>query len=179
MQMRSPACFYWIVLPMLLSFFLSPVFAQTIKGKVFDSHTGEPLIGANVLLDHTRYATLVQLDGTFTFRHLSPGKYTVVVSTIGYVSSKPVEVETGGRDQELSIALQPSAITMQEVQVSTLGGAGSDSRARRLEQNAAMVENLLSARTIELSPDITVANAIQRVSGVTRPMAPPKSPCPA
>jgi outer membrane receptor protein involved in Fe transport len=36
-----------------------------------------------------------------------------------------------------------------------------------LEQNANVVENLLSARTIELSPDITVANAMQRVSGVT------------
>jgi outer membrane receptor protein involved in Fe transport len=167
MQLRTHACLTRIVLPILLSFFLSPVFAQTIRGKVFDSHTGEPLIGANVTLQHTQYTTSVQLDGSFTFKHVAPGKYTLVVSTIGYQPSKPVDVEAGGRDQEISISMQSSAVTMQEVQVSTLGGGGSDNHARRLEQNAAMVENLLSARTIELSPDITVANALQRVSGVT------------
>ena len=165
--MQLKACLTRIVLPILLSFLLSPVFAQTIRGKVFDSHTGEPLIGANVTLEHTKYTTSVQLDGSFTFKHVAPGKYTLVVSTIGYLPSKPLEVEAGASDQPLSISMQTSAVTMQEVQVSTLGGNGSDNHARRLEQYAPMVENLLSARTIELSPDITVANAMQRVSGVT------------
>ncbi len=167
MQLRTQACLTRIVLPILLSFLLSPVFAQTIRGKVFDSHTGEPLIGANVTLEHTKYTTSVLLDGSFTFKHVAPGKYTLVVSTIGYLPSKPLEVEAGASDQTLSIAMQTSAVTMQEVQVSTLGGGGSDNHARRLEQYAPMVENLLSARAIELSPDITVANAMQRVSGVT------------
>ncbi len=167
MQLRTQACLTRIVLPILLSFMLSPVFAQTIRGRVFDSQTGEPLIGANVMLQPSHLTTSVQLDGSFIFKHVPPGKYTLVVSTIGYVSSKPLELEAGNRDQILSISMQTSAITMQEVQVSTLGGNGSDNHARRLEQNAAMVENLLSARTIELSPDITVANAMQRVSGVT------------
>jgi outer membrane receptor protein involved in Fe transport len=146
-----------------------PAFAQTIRGKVFDSHTGEPLVGANVTLQQTHYTTNVQLDGSFTFKHVPAGKYGLVVSTIGYLPSKPVIVEsTNGHDvTDLSIAMTQTSMTMQEVQVTTAGGAGSDNHARRLEQNAVMVENLLSARTIELSPDITVANAIQRVSGVT------------
>jgi hypothetical protein len=165
--MHLNACLTRIGLPILLSFMLSPVFAQTIRGKVFDSHTGEPLIGANVSLEHTKYTTTVQLDGSFLFKHVAPGKYTLVVSTIGYLPSQPMEIEAGASDQPLSIGMQTSAVTMQEVQVSSLGGGGSDNHARRLEQNAAVVENLLSARTIELSPDITVANALQRVSGVT------------
>ncbi|HEY4286546.1 MAG TPA: TonB-dependent receptor [Puia sp.] len=165
MLKRIQTCSYRIIVPILLSFFLSPVIAQTIRGKVFDSRTGEALIGADVTLQHTRYTTSVQLDGSFVFKHLPTGKYTVIVSTFGYQTSKPMEAETGG--PELAISMQPSAITMQEVQVSTLGGGGSDGHARRLELNANVVENLLSARTIELSPDITVANAIQRVSGVT------------
>ena len=169
MQMRSKACAYRVLLSFLLLMLIAPAFAQTIKGKVFDSHTGEPLVGANVLLQQTHYTTTVQLDGSFTFKHIPAGKYSLIVSTVGYLSSKSIEVETtGGRDNiDLSIAMTQTAITMQEVQVTTAGGAGSDNHARRLEQNAVMVENLLSARTIELSPDITVANAIQRVSGVT------------
>jgi len=169
MQMRSKACAYRVLLSFLLLLVIVPAFAQTIKGKVFDSHTGEPLVGANVVLQQTHYTTTVQLDGSFTFKHIPAGKYALVVSTIGYLPSKPVEVATtDGRDiTDLSFAMTPTATTMQEVQVTTAGGAGSDNHARRLEQNAVMVENLLSARTIELSPDITVANAIQRVSGVT------------
>ena len=165
MQMRSKTCAYRVLFCFLLLFVIVPAFAQTIRGKVFDSHTSEPLVGANVTLQQTHYTTTVQLDGSFTFKHVPAGKYRVVVSTIGYLSSKPVEVEVDG--SELSIAMTQTSTTMQEVQVTTAGGAGSDNHARRLEQNAVMVENLLSARTIELSPDITVANAIQRVSGVT------------
>jgi TonB-dependent receptor len=55
--------------------------------------------------------------------------------------------------------------TLEEVEVSALG-AGGDVHARRLEQRSDMVQNILSSRTIEISPDITVANALQRVSGV-------------
>src|ERR1700722_7800676 len=165
MQMRSKTCAYRVLFSFLLLFVIVPAFAQTIRGKVFDSHTGEPLVGANVTLQQTHYTTTVQLDGSFTFKHIPTGKYSVVVSTIGYLSSKPVEVEAGGT--ELSIAMTQTSTTMQEVEVTTAGGAGSDNHARRLEQNAVMVQNIMSARTIELSPDITVANAIQRVSGVT------------
>ncbi|HXD79864.1 MAG TPA: TonB-dependent receptor, partial [Puia sp.] len=56
---------------------------------------------------------------------------------------------------------------LQEVQVSTLAGGGTDNGARRLEQRADIVQNLLSSRSIELSPDVTVGNAMQRISGVT------------
>jgi outer membrane receptor protein involved in Fe transport len=165
--MQLNACLSRIVLPILLSFFLSPLFAQSIRGKVIDSHTGEPLIGANVTLEPAHLSTSVKLDGSFEFKHVPAGKYVLLVSTIGYERSKPIDVEAGGASHEVFVSMQPTAITMAEVQVSTLGGAGSDGHARRLEQNANVVENLLSARTIELSPDITVANAMQRVSGVT------------
>ena len=50
-------------------------FAGTIKGKIQDSRTGEPMTGATVVLAHTHYTTTVQLDGTFTFRHIPAGKY--------------------------------------------------------------------------------------------------------
>ena len=55
-------------------------FAGTIKGKIRDSKTGEPMTGATVTLEHTHYTTTVQLDGTFAFRHIPVGKYELVVS---------------------------------------------------------------------------------------------------
>lgn len=43
----------------------------------------------------------------------------------------------------------------------------SDRTVRNIEKNSDMVQNILSEKTIQLLPDVTVANALQRVSGVT------------
>ncbi|HXB34738.1 MAG TPA: DUF2012 domain-containing protein, partial [Puia sp.] len=143
-------------------------FAGTIKGKIRDSKTGEPMTGATVILEHTHYTTTVELDGSFTFRHIPAGKYQILVSSVGYTKSEeiPVEVATDNDVKEVSITMTPSTSIMEEALVTT-GDGGSDRGARRLEARADMVQNVMSARTIELSPDITVANAVQRISGVT------------
>ncbi|HTJ12584.1 MAG TPA: TonB-dependent receptor [Dinghuibacter sp.] len=154
-----------IVLSLFVVSCVAAAQAQTLRGKVFDSNTGEPLTGATVVLEHTHYTTTVQLDGAFVFRHLPSGKYIIDVTTVGYQHSKPQEVELTA-DVTVNIGMTPSAITLQETTIVGSAG-GSDHVARRLEQRSDMVQNILSARTIELSPDITVANAIQRVSGVT------------
>jgi len=143
-------------------------YAGTIKGKIRDTKTGEPMTGATVRLEHTRYTTTVELDGTFTFRHIPAGKYEVIATTVGYDGSKEYEVVLSSDNdvKEIGIEMSPVSSTLQEVQVTTLSG-GSDRGARRLEQRADIVQNLLSARSIELSPDVTVGNAMARVSGVT------------
>lgn len=143
-------------------------FAGTIKGKIRDSKTGEPMTGATVILEHTHYTTAVELDGSFSFRHIPAGNYQIVVSSVGYTRSAGINVELTSNNDEKTVAIDmtPASSTLEEVQVSTLAGGGTDKGARRLEQRANMVQNIMSARTIELSPDITVANAIQRVSGV-------------
>jgi TonB-dependent receptor len=143
-------------------------YAGTIKGKIRDSKTGEPMTGATVILEHTRFSTIVLLDGTFTLRHIPTGKYQILVSTIGYQTSKELDVELNAENdiKDVAIDLSPTTITLEETTVVGAAG-GSDQTARRIELRSDMVQNIMSARTIELSPDITVANAIQRVSGVT------------
>jgi TonB-dependent receptor len=141
--------------------------AGTIKGKVRDSRSGEAMTGATVTLEPGHHLIAVQLDGKFTFRNIHPGSYRVIATTVGYQPSKEfsVDLTTDGDTKEVDIDMAQSSADLEEVQVSALG-AGGDVHARRLEQRSDMVQNILSARTIEISPDITVANALQRVSGV-------------
>ena len=143
-------------------------FAGTIKGKIRDSKTGEPMTGATVILEHTHYTTTVQLDGSFTFRHIPAGRYEILVTSVGYSNAHDINVAliTDNDEKSLAIEMSPISSTLEEVQVSTLGG-GTDHGARRLEERADIVQNLMSARSIELSPDVTVGNAMQRISGVT------------
>ncbi len=141
--------------------------AQTIKGRVADAITGEPLVGASVKLDGTKFTTLVKLDGSFSFTKIPAGTYTVIVSYAGY--KKPATENTitvtDNQTKTVAISLEPVAMQLESVTISS--GLGSEKGARRLEKLADPVINVLSAKTLQLLPDITVANAMQRVSGVT------------
>ncbi|MFX5789455.1 hypothetical protein ABTE25_20385, partial [Acinetobacter baumannii] len=66
----------------------------------------------------------------------------------------------------VAIRLEPSVKDIQSVVVSSVG-AGGEKNIRLLEKNASQVLNIVSAKNIQLLPDITVANVLQRVSGVT------------
>jgi outer membrane receptor protein involved in Fe transport len=156
-------------LVLLLFFGLSSTIskAQTIKGKVTDLSTNEPLVGATVKLEGTKYITFVKLDGTFSFNKISKGNYNVSASYRGYKNNAN-EVAIIVADTEakiVNIGLEPESTQLNDVVISS--DKGGDKGARHLEKNADHLVNVLSAKTIQLLPDITVANALQRVSGVT------------
>src|SRR5687768_15481259 len=65
-------------------------FAQTgsITGTVIDSANGGPLIGATAVIEGTTKGAFADLDGKFLITNVSPGKYTIQVSLIGYNTVK-------------------------------------------------------------------------------------------
>ena len=141
-------------------------FAQEIKGKVIDAVTKEPMVGATILLKETGKRQVVQLDGYFSFKSLKPGEYHLECSFVSY-TAKPAEVEVAANKiAAISIIMEPVTRQLNDVTV-TDNQASTDARARTLEKNASQVVNIVSAKNIELSPDVTVANVMQRVSGVT------------
>ena len=61
--------------------------AQTsISGQVLDAKTGEPLIGATVLLHELDNGTITDIEGKFLFDELKPANYHLHISFIGYVA---------------------------------------------------------------------------------------------
>lgn len=145
-------------------------YSQNIKGKVLDVATSEPLVGATISLEGngTPKKELVKLDGTFLFKNLTAGKYSVKVDYVGYASVQPYTVLVGsGQVKPITILMKETSTSLNEVTVSADTYGSNDKTARRLERTAEPVMNILSSKTIQLLPDITVANALQRVSGVT------------
>ncbi|MEI7964784.1 MAG: TonB-dependent receptor [Chitinophagaceae bacterium] len=153
---------------MLLSFSVLTSNSQTIKGKVFDASTGEPLVGATVKLTGTKYSTLVRLDGSYSFSKIPAGTYKQTITYTGYKEFESAnEIVVGANETKIiNINLQPTATELQSVTI-TSNGSDRDGAVRRLEKIADPILNVLSAKTLQLLPDITVANAMQRVSGVT------------
>jgi hypothetical protein len=139
-------------------------FCQTLKGKVCDSASGEPLVGANVLVKETGQRVFVELDGYFRVKELKTGSYTLVITYTGYVmKEESVHISATGT-QILVINLPAETKALHEVSVT---GEKRENSARRLEKNAPQLVNIVSARAIELSPDIAVGNVVQRISGVS------------
>jgi len=71
----------------LFLLFQISVFAGTtgkLAGTIKDAQTGEPLIGANVMIEGTTFGAATNVNGEFVILNIPPGRYNVRISYIGY-----------------------------------------------------------------------------------------------
>ncbi|HEX7356923.1 MAG TPA: TonB-dependent receptor [Ignavibacteriaceae bacterium] len=64
-----------------------PLFAGTtgkISGYVTDQETGEPIVGANVIIEGTYLGASADLEGYYSISNIPPGEYRVIFSAVGY-----------------------------------------------------------------------------------------------
>lgn len=61
-------------------------FAQQtgIKGHIYDSQSGQPVIYANIHLLGTKYGGITDLDGYYAITNIPAGEYTIQVTYLGY-----------------------------------------------------------------------------------------------
>ena len=140
-----------------------------IEGSVRDANTKEYLIGAIVYLKDTKLNAASNLEGKYKIKNITPGKYILVCKYVGYkIKEQELTVSEGVKELKVNIFIEPISTELNEVSViDTTINKESDLFARKLEINAPSVINSISAKTIQLSPDLTVANVLQRVSGVS------------
>lgn len=138
--------------------------AMNLKGKIKDAKTGEEIIGASVVVkEEPSKGAVTGLDGSFSLSVNRP-TFTIICTYIGY---KNYEMKVTSKDTEIEIPLASDDVMLGEVTVVATNPGRSEAGARAIERKAMNVVNVMSAKAIELSPDITVANVIQRMSGVT------------
>jgi uncharacterized membrane protein YccF (DUF307 family) len=69
----------------------------TIKGKILDKITGDPLIGANVVVMNTSLGGAANIDGIVTIYGVPTGERTLKISYVGYLPiTEQVIVPEGG-----------------------------------------------------------------------------------
>jgi outer membrane cobalamin receptor len=57
---------------------------SSIKGIVIDTDSGNPLSGAHIIVDGTKYGAISDYQGFYSITGIPPGEYTIKVSYIGY-----------------------------------------------------------------------------------------------
>ena len=134
--------------------FTSFVFAQsTIEGTVSDG-SGNPLVGANVIVEGTSLGAATDLNGVYMI-NVPEGNFRVVViaSYIGYKSSSSsVDVPVGG-SVNLSFSLAIDPIGLKGVSVTALGFT-----ANRDEQGSSSVS--VAAADMNRSGESLMANSL-------------------
>jgi hypothetical protein len=104
----------FFVLLNLLIFCTLSAQKYTISGYVKDAQTGESAIGANVYIAELMQGTTTNTYGYYAL-HLPKGKYTLVVSYLGYKEyKKPINLTD---NVKINVNLEPISYTAQTVEI--------------------------------------------------------------
>ncbi len=166
MKGSFPYRFLFVSLILLLG--CLQLFAQqsgTIRGKVLDQSTGDPLIGANVVVLGTSLGAATDINGDFSLTYVPSGKQTLRVSYIGY---EPITVEVvveGGRTLQQEFRLVPQAIMGEEIVVTAQARGQQAAINQQLTANT--IKNVVAAEKIRELPDESAAAALSRLPGVS------------
>ncbi len=151
----------------LLALWASSAFADNpIRGFVVDSTSAEPLPSANVLVKGTSRGASTNLDGYFVIDHMEAGRYTLVVTYLGYHNSQ-VQVEVTDRlSNPLRIGLLPEAMALEEVVV-TLTQEDEQAEVRLSPRVSTVPLTSTALRAIPtLGAEMDVMRSLQTIPGV-------------
>lgn len=87
-----------------------------IAGTVIDKNTGEPLVGANVMIKGTNLGASTDMEGAYYILQVPPGTYSVEFEYIGYrkVAIKNVRVQSD-LTVHLNVKMKPEALETKEI----------------------------------------------------------------
>ena len=147
------------LLVLALAFYatISLIAQTTISGVINDAELGDPLIGANIIIEGTSIGTSTDLDGAFSITSAEPLPWTLEISYTGF-STQTIQITDN--QSNLTIALEPSALIGQEVVVSA-------SRRREKVQEAPASISVFNARKLEASPNDNPVRNLISAPGVT------------
>ncbi|HEY1200228.1 MAG TPA: TonB-dependent receptor, partial [Niastella sp.] len=107
------------------------------------------------------------LNGTYYVKSLPTGDYAIRVNYVGYKQFEGTYTVTTQQQQIFSITLEPNKNDLTEIIVAGKHDKGSDAYALLAGRRADLIQNAVSSKAIEISPDLSVANVTQRVSGIS------------
>lgn len=129
-----------------------------VEGIIQDAETGEPLIGANIVVTNTYYGSTTDADGYYVILNIPAGTYTVEVHYIGYTIRRYVDlVVSPDRTTTLNSELKPEVIEGETVVVVA--------EKPIIKRGVTGAEVELSSEDIKRKPVTTFTGVIQQQAG--------------
>jgi len=95
-------------------------FAQkgSIKGRIFDAKTNQPIEFASVLIQGTNISSTSDLDGNYVFTGVEPGFKHLLVTLVGFQTTVSSEFQVQGNQTTfIDVPVQESTVQLKEVTV--------------------------------------------------------------
>jgi len=159
------------IFSIILFFALQSVFAQntgTIKGNVKDDAANEAIIGATVLLKGTSFGGATDVEGNFQITNIPEGKYTLVITSVGYETKEVenIEVQTG-KIVLINTSLYPEKDDIAAVEVVARKETGTTIAIIAEIKEAEQVAVGIGSEQIQKSQDRDAAQVLRRIPGVS------------
>lgn len=126
----------------------------TIKGRVLNSETGEPVVGVNIRVDHSLQGGTTNAKGEFIIKGLPDGKQTLQVSHLNY---EPQRYSTSKSVNDVVIRMTESHNNLNQVVVT---GTGTH---RRMVDSPIPV-NVLTAKDIKEANVTNLEEALTKLT---------------
>ncbi len=147
-----------------LSFSLSAQEAE-VSGYVLDTE-GDTLIGASVRVIGSVIGDVSDLEGRYRIA-VPPGRIRLQATYIGYENFDTVlQISRTDREIEVNLVMGQTYVTTGEVIVYGRRASGQ-AQALRVQQSAIAAQTIIHAELFNKYPDITLAETVQRMPGVT------------
>lgn len=120
--------------------------------------SGEPAIALTIKLQNTSFAAISNNSGDFTIKNVTPGRYTLVVTGIGYKTEQKAVSVAAGKNTEANFTISDGSMDMSEVTV--IGRTVVQESNRQAFNVTAVDAKQLYNSTLDL------AGALDRVAGI-------------
>lgn len=138
-----------------LSLTLTSYSQVTLKGKVTDNQTAEPLAGANIIFTGTTVGTTSNNRGEFELSSDEPHT-SVTISFIGYETQ---QVTISDQTKQLNIVLSSTNLNLSEITV-----IGFDNNRKLIETAGSIA--VLTPKEIQRSTNVSLSQALNIIPGV-------------
>ena len=141
----------------------------TITGTVLSKETGEPIIGAAVMIDGTSIGTSTDLDGYYVIRKVPAGTHTLKVNSISFDVLLVEEVEVVGNETvSLDLTMTRKVVeTDKKIVVTAKMLQNTEASLLKVRQKSISVSDAIGSEGMSRSGSSDAAEAVKRVPGAS------------
>jgi outer membrane receptor protein involved in Fe transport len=132
-----------------------------IAGRVRDTATGEPIVGASVIVEGTTTGASTDVDGNYTILNVAPGTYSLTVSGVGVQKKRFTNVKVNiDFTTRLDVELSTEAIALETIEVRA--------EAPMIRRDLTSSHATIDAAVIEALPVESVTQILSLQAGITQ-----------
>jgi hypothetical protein len=134
----------------------------TLRGRVIDSSTGEPISKVKIVVVGSRQKTTTDEKGAFTLENLPAGEVELAVTTVGYGLLKKSLTLKAGEAATIELPLNSEAAALTE-QITVNAGVYAESEANAASEKALNKTELQTLSTVLLGDPLRAAQSLPGV----------------